>query len=732
MIRNRFPRGTSRRSARFCRPASQGSRRLRMESLEDRVVLSNFLVTSAADSGSGSLHQAILDANADSDADVIEFNIGGGGAHTIDLPDRLVVTNPVTIDGTSQPGYAGEPLITLQGTEYALWLDGVDGSTVKGLAVRASVTAVHISGGSGNHIADMDLSWTGTEQTGVGVRISSSSNNIVEGVIAKNRWDGLAVGGTSGGNLIQNNDLSGAGRNAIVADATGLGNKYFNNNLAGAGFDGESHAMMISYDAQFEAAGNDFSHSFRGLYLGEMDGITLSAGLFNDTVGTVITSVLFLDGVTNSHISGLNLSRTDGSGTGTGLWVYGSSHITIENVTVNNREYGVDVSDGSEANTISGSSFVNNDTGIRLSGAGHVVECSAILDNDDAGVRVFADATGIVVKNNHIQDNAGSGLHNLSTETVNAEYNYWGAADGPTTVPPIPPGDRDYGDAAYGNVDVVPFLTEPPPCTPLTAFFDGPALGVRGQVLTYIGSYTGPGAADTHTMSWEVKDGSGALVAKASGAQLDFTPDVADTYTVELTVTDGDGGVAVARRLVDVRVAAVLPDPDDPDKTILAVGGTNGSDVITVQPGSDSPDGLQVKVHEKDTGTRWVMEFSAAVDGILVLGRAGDDSIGVSQRVAIDAELNGGAGDDRIVAGAGNDLLFGGDGHDRIWGRFGDDQVFGEDGDDWLFGGLGDDVLFGGDGNDVLFGGPGNDELYGGDGYDILFGGFGDDMLDWD
>src|SRR5207237_6840611 len=45
----------------------------------------NFVVTNANDHGTGSLRQAILDANATQGLDTITFNIPGGGVHAINL-----------------------------------------------------------------------------------------------------------------------------------------------------------------------------------------------------------------------------------------------------------------------------------------------------------------------------------------------------------------------------------------------------------------------------------------------------------------------------------------------------------------------------------------------------------------------------------------------------------------------------------------------------------------------
>jgi hypothetical protein len=63
-----------------------------------------FVVTNTNDSGPGSLRQAILDANADAFVDQISFNIPGDGQATIRLASDLVIFQPVTIDGYTQPG----------------------------------------------------------------------------------------------------------------------------------------------------------------------------------------------------------------------------------------------------------------------------------------------------------------------------------------------------------------------------------------------------------------------------------------------------------------------------------------------------------------------------------------------------------------------------------------------------------------------------------------------------
>jgi hypothetical protein len=64
-----------------------------------------FTVNTTADSGAGSLRQAILEANASPGADEIHFNIPGAGPHVIQPQTELPpVTEALTLDGYTQPG----------------------------------------------------------------------------------------------------------------------------------------------------------------------------------------------------------------------------------------------------------------------------------------------------------------------------------------------------------------------------------------------------------------------------------------------------------------------------------------------------------------------------------------------------------------------------------------------------------------------------------------------------
>src|SRR5262245_16425548 len=89
-----------------------------------------YTVTSTADSGPGTLRQAILDANSHSGADTIAFDIPGPGVHTIAPASALpAITGPVTIDGYTQTGALANTNPTGQGLNTILKIE-IDGTSV--------------------------------------------------------------------------------------------------------------------------------------------------------------------------------------------------------------------------------------------------------------------------------------------------------------------------------------------------------------------------------------------------------------------------------------------------------------------------------------------------------------------------------------------------------------------------------------------------------------------------
>ena len=84
------------------------------ESLEDRCLLSIFEVTNTGDNGgmnpspnagTGTLRQAIVDADFNGGPNEIQFDITSPGVQTISLDAALPeITDQVTVNGYTQPG----------------------------------------------------------------------------------------------------------------------------------------------------------------------------------------------------------------------------------------------------------------------------------------------------------------------------------------------------------------------------------------------------------------------------------------------------------------------------------------------------------------------------------------------------------------------------------------------------------------------------------------------------
>jgi hypothetical protein len=79
----------SRRDARATRRLQERRRRFAVEPLEGRQMLWTFTVTNTLHSGTGSLRQAIINSDAATGPNTINFNISGSGVHTINLLSAL-------------------------------------------------------------------------------------------------------------------------------------------------------------------------------------------------------------------------------------------------------------------------------------------------------------------------------------------------------------------------------------------------------------------------------------------------------------------------------------------------------------------------------------------------------------------------------------------------------------------------------------------------------------------
>src|SRR5436305_12925878 len=89
-----------------------------------------FTVTNTADTGPGSLRQAILDANGAAGTDTIAFKIPGTGVKVLSpATDLPAITQPVIIEGYTQPGASPNKLA---GGDNGVVLVQLGGTTAHG------------------------------------------------------------------------------------------------------------------------------------------------------------------------------------------------------------------------------------------------------------------------------------------------------------------------------------------------------------------------------------------------------------------------------------------------------------------------------------------------------------------------------------------------------------------------------------------------------------------------
>ena len=321
-----------------------------------------FTVTNTNDSGAGSLRQAILDSNAAAGADTIDFNIPGSGPFQI-LPVSILppLAGGTTLDATTQPGYAGTPLIEISTfTGAGLRMTGTGGNTIRGVCVNDFSSGIQIE--SNDNV--VEACFLGTDPTGT----IAVPNGM--GVVLTSGVNGNVIGGAAAGagNLISGNTTG--------IQSTGGGANVIQGNLIGTSITGNSPIP-----------------NGRGISLTNTTGFVIGGA--NPGEGNVISGNtgegIFVINGSGSKIQG-NRIGTNAAGTESlsNEWgIYATSHAGLV--------IGGDF-DAGEGNLISG----NEMDGIYLGSVGSIVTGNTIgtdpdatepLGNGRAGIYLSPEAT---------------------------------------------------------------------------------------------------------------------------------------------------------------------------------------------------------------------------------------------------------------------------------------------------------------------------------------------------
>ena len=446
-----------------------------LQLLETRQLMAILLVTNTADSGLGSLRQAILDADG-SPGSTIDFSIGSG-AQTISphsvLPD---LTGTTTIDGTSQPGYVtGTPLIQIDGSlaggnVNGLILDpGAGGSMIRGLIisdftgndyglfVNCSNTTIQ-----GNWIGT-NAAGTAAAANGGGITLQNANNDLIgtngdgvndaaeQNVISGNTSDGIFIfqsnSNTVAGNYIGTNA---AGTVAVGNGSVGVqiaaGGSTSNNNIIGTNGSNDAYNAdeknvisansgggVSSDGANTVVAGNWIGLNVSGAALGNGGtGVNMTGA--NGRIGTNADGIADADernvidpnntwGITvggaGDVVAG-NYVGTDPTGTiafpSTGRAVEIGSNVTLGGTTAADR------------NVIAGSTY-----GVYLNGVANSTIVGNYIGTNAAGTGALPNNTGVYLlnsANNNIIGGATAGAGNV----ISGNNNFGVLADGAGTI----------------------------------------------------------------------------------------------------------------------------------------------------------------------------------------------------------------------------------------------------------------------------------------------------------
>ena len=374
-----------------------------------------------------SLREAIAATNNTAGTDTINFDIAGAGPHTISLVSALpAIIDAVIIDGTTNPDFAGTPIIVLDGSgagiAAGLTLSNTsDGSTIQGLVINQfSLSGILLSSGSDNQT--IVGNYIGTDVTGTldlgngtnGIQIVSDNNviggntsalrNIISGNDNAGIWIQSATGNTVIGNYI-GTDVTGTAAIGNTVAGILLPNNATGNTIGGTGA-GERNLISGNLGDGVSIQTSSNSNTIIGNYIGTdvtgtIDLGNVSEGIFIlDTLNTNVENNLLsgnnhgivLGGTTSGSTITGNLIGTDATGT----FDLGNSDsgITIHSGASNNTVGGTTVAD---RNLISG----NDQKGIRLAGtgtAGNVISGNYI-GTDITGTLAIGNLRGIISDN---------------------------------------------------------------------------------------------------------------------------------------------------------------------------------------------------------------------------------------------------------------------------------------------------------------------------------------------
>ncbi|MBL8814266.1 MAG: cadherin domain-containing protein, partial [Planctomycetaceae bacterium] len=362
------------------------------------------------------LREAILAANNTAGLNTITFALAGSGVRTISLLTELPqITDQIIIDGWSQSGFSGQPLVELSGALIAANANGLTvatgNSTIRGLIINHFTGSGVVLAGSGSNTVVGN--WIGTNQTGsgaapnnVGIDVTSSLNiiggtgafdrNVVSGnTLANIRVTGPATGNDILGNYI---GLDIDGLAAITSAGDGiLLNGAVSTTVGGSGA-GNGNVIAGSLTSAIKVTGS----SDNALIQGNLFGVNsnASAVLAGSATGIII------DGSANAQVGGTTAGAANifGGFANAGVLVQGNSNGT----TISGNVFGTNA--GGTATLTMGSAVIAAQSTATWIGGSLAGSGNTIRNFTNAAILAQSTASGVRIERNSISGLNGLGI----------------------------------------------------------------------------------------------------------------------------------------------------------------------------------------------------------------------------------------------------------------------------------------------------------------------------------
>ncbi len=437
-----------------------------IEVLESRIAPATFFVSNANDSGTGSLRQAILDANSTPNSggeDLISFANIPTGTFVIQSTTELpAITEAVIIDGYTAPGTSQNTASIGTNATLRVVLSGSLLNSGSGLILGDAFGDPDATGGSTVRGLVINDFHPGINDSGNGILIQSSHNKVEGNFLGTttggdaglgNSNSGVSVGGIFNTTPLVDNTIGGsafADRNLISGNTLGIAvmseasDTHIFGNLIGTDKAGEfvipntnTGIRVVGSNTVIGGVGAGDGNVISGATLGMGNVISgnvgpgISIGVSNNT--TVIGNIIGLNAAGTAVVQNsgpgilMNNSATNitigGSGTGAGNVISGNFEAGIEigssvgdgpanNVIVRGNKIGTDVSGTLKLGNQHGGIKVFGSTGSTIGGTSPLDGNMIAFNTNDAGIYVseFAGPSSVAILGNSIFGNSRLGI----------------------------------------------------------------------------------------------------------------------------------------------------------------------------------------------------------------------------------------------------------------------------------------------------------------------------------